>query len=312
MLKDFFRKYGISDDEFLVVACSWWSDSMFLLSETIKSHPKDKIVIAHFNHNLRWEESDMDELFVKKEANRLWTIFVSWNWDINTHSRENKLWIEESARLKRYEFLREIKHNYNARYILTAHHLDDSIETFIFNLLRWTKLNWLSWISEENSDILRPLLDLTKDEILEKTQKENICYVEDSSNKDDKYLRNHIRLNLVPQFQKINPNFKRNISDLMEYFSSLSGFIEAEISNHIEESYFEIDKFKALDPFLQKEIIAHIFKKTNDWTIWLNKWNIDEVLRFIDDKWNNTIKEIKNMRLNKKSGKILFSRIKAK
>lgn len=307
MIVKFFEKYNISKQDKIIIACSGWVDSMFLLSETLKKHPKTSIIVAHFNHNLRWEESDSDADFIKGFCEENWLAFELWNEDIRGFASQEKLWIEEAARIKRYEFLEMIRTKYGAKHIMTAHHLDDSIETFVFNLIRWTKLGWLTWIDELNSNVIRPLLHMPKSEIRELSGKENIPYRDDSTNLDDAYLRNHIRLNIIPEFSKINPNYKNNLDDLMQYFKELQGYIENDVKMLINiDNSFDIDGFKDKSQFLQKEIIANIFKITNSWTIGLTKWNIDEVIRFINDKWNYTKKEIKKMHLFKKNWKVYF------
>lgn len=312
---EFFKKYWINKDDKIIIACSWWSDSIFLVEKIIKIHPKENIIIAHYNHKLRWKESDNDELFVINYCKKNWLKIEVGTWDIQEFSTENKIWIEEWARIKRYEFLEEIRENYKAKYIFTAHHLWDSIETFIFNLIRWTKLNWLTWIEENNWKILRPLLNISKTEILDYCRENNISFVEDSSNKEDIFLRNHIRLNIVSQFSKINPSYEKSFSNIFEYFSEIKKLFDREIEQILKSNSeiswynwsFEIEKFKSLSPLLQNELIAQIYKKTNNWTIWLSEWNIKEVAKFIFDRWNLTKKEIKKMKLFKKWKNIYFN-----
>jgi len=311
---DLFNKYNIKSKDKLVIACSWWSDSMFLVEEIMNHNPKENIIIAHFNHQLRWKEGIRDEEFVKNYCEKNSIIYEIWTANIWEISKENKIWIEECARIKRYEFLEIIRVKYCAKYILTAHHLWDSIETFMFNLIRWTRLNWLTGIEELNGDILRPLLNISKVEILEKCRENKIEFVEDSTNKQDEYLRNHIRLNILPEFSKINSNYEKSFSSIFEYFKELKNFVEENINSLIIESseinwynsYFEIVTFQNLNPLLQKELISKIYKISNNGTIWLSQWNINEIIKFINDKWNNTRKEIKNMKLYKRNNKIYF------
>ena len=162
-------------------------------------------------------------------------------------------------------------------------------------------------IEEQNDDLLRPLLHLTKSEILDSLKKDNVVFITDSSNLDDNYQRNHIRLSILPLFEKINPNYQRSIDTLTEYFSELKTSFDGEIRMIIDwNNYFEIQVFNNLSDFMKKELIRYIFEKTNNWTIWLTKSNIDEVIRFIWDKWNHTKKDIKEMRLFKKNWKVYF------
>lgn len=303
-MKDFFDKYNIKKNDKIIIACSWWSDSMFLLEEILSYHPQKNIIVCHFNHNLRDKESIRDENFVKNFCEKKWIIAEFWNAKIKEISQKNKTSIEETARKLRYKFLEKIAKKYKSEIIMTAHHLDDSIETFLFNLIRWSKLNWLTWIDEKNGNIYRPLNKLTKAEILEKCSKRNIEYIEDSSNKDDKFLRNHIRLNIIPQFSGINPNYQKAFLNTMEYFKQLNNNNVKKYSKLINENILNIEDFEGLSMFEQKELIAYIYKITNNWTIGLSKWNIDEVIKYIRSKWNYTKKQIKNMNLLKKNWKI--------
>lgn len=304
-MKKFLEKYGILEDEKVIIACSGWVDSMFLLEEVLKVKNKKEIIIVHFNHKLRWIESDLDEKFVKEFSQKNKLIFEVKDEDITRIALAKKIGIEEAARIERYKFLRKIKEKYKAKYILVAHHLDDKIETFLLNLIRWTKLKWLISIEEKNDDILRPLLTITKQEIKERALKNWIIWREDKSNVEDKYLRNNIRLNILPLFEQINPNYKRSFENIMAYIWDIKVYFDKQISKIvINNEYFEIETFNALPDFLQKEVIRYVFEMANSGTIGLSEGNIKEVIKFISDKWNYTKKEIKKMKLFKKNWKI--------
>jgi tRNA(Ile)-lysidine synthase len=133
------------------------------------------------------------------------------------------------AREMRYAFLDDVRVKNNAKYTLTAHHLDDSIETFIFNMLRGTKLTGLSGISEKNNRILRPLLHLQKKDILTHCETEKIRYITDSTNTEETLQRNYIRHSVVPLFENINPSYPRSIDRLMRYFAEIQTHLNAEI-----------------------------------------------------------------------------------
>lgn len=307
MLKNFIKKYNLENKK-LIIACSGWPDSIFLVHIFAEILPKKNLIIAHFNHHLRWNESQRDEEFVKNFCLRNNLIFEFWQAQISQIAEENKIWIEEAARIARYEFLREIKDKYNAEYILTAHHLDDKIETFMLNLIRWTKLKWLISIEEKNWDLLRPLLHLSKEEILKELNKINQDYVIDSTNKDDIYYRNKIRLNIVPEFEKINKSYRKNFSDLMNYFEWIKSYFDKIIISLIKienwKKYFEVEEFNNLDELLKNEFIRYIYETENSWTIWLSKWNIAEIIKFINSKWNYTEKNIQKLNLEKINGKV--------
>lgn len=304
-MKKFLEKYNILKNEKVIIACSGWVDSMFLLSEIIKSKNKKDIIVAHFNHKLRLEESDLDEEFVKEFCEKNNLVFEVKDEDISQIALAKKIWIEEAARIERYKFLRNIKEKYWAKYILVAHHLDDKIETFLLNLIRWTKLKWLISIEEKNEDILRPLLPFSKSEIIEKAKKLWLKWREDKSNLDEKYLRNNIRLNILPLFDQINSSYKKSFENIMSYMWEIKTYFDEQIKKIIiNNEYFEIETFNNFPEFLQREVIRYVFEITNFWTIGLSEGNIKEVIKFINDKWNYTKKEIKKMSLFKKNWKI--------
>lgn len=307
MPKNFFQKYHITDDDTIIIACSWGPDSMFLVSEILKIHPKNRSIVAHFNHCLRWRESDKDEDFVKKfcEDNHIVVQFGSEN--ISQIATEMKKWIEETARIERYAFLESVRLQYKAKYIITAHHLDDTIETLLFNFIRGTKINGLTGIPEQNGNILRPLLNTEKSQVLKKLSEQSIPYRVDSSNADDIYLRNHLRLNILSEFERINPEYRKNLRSFMDYMTELRIYLDSEVKNFLwDNSSFSAKDFQWLSLFLQREIIRYLYEQANQGTIGLSEWNIAEIIRFIGNKGNYTEKQLHRLRLQKKNFRVYF------
>ncbi|MDA9129339.1 tRNA lysidine(34) synthetase TilS, partial [Candidatus Gracilibacteria bacterium] len=193
---------------------------------------------------------------------------------------------------------------YQAKFILTAHHLDDKIETFFFHLLRGTKLTGLINMTEQSGSILRPLLKIEKSKILEYLHQNNLIYFEDSSNLHDTHTRNKLRLHILPKLETIHPNHKGNISQLLTYFEEIKSHIDFEVEkflgNQKQENYFNIQDFQSLSPLLQKEVIRYIYYNShNNSTIGLSEGNIAEVIRFIGGKNNKTVKQIGEMKMEK-------------
>lgn len=307
MLTRFFQKYNISRDSAVIIACSGGPDSMYLLSEVMKIHLKEHLVVAHFNHTLRAEESDGDEEFLRDFCEKHSLIFENARGNIAEIAQANKKGIEETARIERYMFLEEVREKYNAKYIFTAHHQDDTIETLIFNLIRGSKIHGLTGIPEQNGNILRPLLATPKTEILQKLEKEGIAYRLDSTNTDDTYLRNHLRLNVIGEFERINPEYRKNLSSLMSYMRELEVFINTQVEVFLRgESSLGVEDFQILSPFLQREIIRYLYERANSGTIGLSEGGIAEIIRFIGDKGNYTRKELGKLSLEKKNGKVYF------
>ena len=325
-INKFLEKY-YNENEPIILACSTWPDSMFLLYEILKTKYAKNLVACYFNHKLR-KDADDEEVFLEKLWEKMWFKVEIWNAKIK-EIRDNfypSLWLEEVAREKRYAFLNAILNIYNNDKIITWHHLDDKIETFFFNLVRWTKLTGLINMTEKSSGILRPLINIEKKEILNYLNENKLEYKIDESNFDTDISRNKLRHDIIPQFEKINSNYKSNISNLISYFEEIKEFLDKQVADFLYEQwilifnswkykintleingYFYINDFIKLSSLLQKEIIKHIFYVSNNKsTIWLSEANIAEVIRFINGKNNKTVKEIKEMKLKKENTIIIF------
>ncbi len=135
---------------------------MTLLSLILSVHPREKIIVAHFDHSLRSTESDADRELVAEICKKENIICEFTKMDIGRLAEQEKMSIESIARRERYRFLESVRQKYDARYIITAHHRDDQIETAIFNLLRGSKLGGIHALSLSNGYILRPLIFLSK------------------------------------------------------------------------------------------------------------------------------------------------------
>lgn len=306
-LEEFLNKYFKKDDN-IILACSTWPDSMYLLHKILETSYKDNLVVCYFNHKLR-KEADKEEEFIEKLWKKLWFHVEIWTADIKAiHKIIPSKSIEEIAREKRYAFFNAILNIHNSKYILTAHHLDDKIETFFFNLLRWSKITGLINMKEKSWAILRPLLNITKNDILKYLEVNKLKYNIDITNLDKEITRNYLRLDIIPKLWKINSNFKENIWNFMSYLENVKDFIDIEVEKFlIKDWIFSVKEFKNLDLFLQKEVLRYIFfLRNNNSTIWLSESNINEILRFINWKNNKTIKELKMLKMKKDGDKIYY------
>ena len=309
-MEKFLEKY-FKKDEKVIVWCSAWPDSMFLVYKILETKFAKNLVICYFNHNLR-EEALEEERFLEDLAKEKW--FQIEIWDAKIKELKEKFYksisLEELARQKRYEFFNAILNIYNSDKILLAHHLDDKIETFFFNLVRGSKISWLVNMKEKSWVILRPLLNISKKEILEFLEKNNLSYKIDKTNFENDFARNKLRNLIIPKFSEINEKYKQNISNFMDYLDEIKDLLDLEVKNFLEKfdwKYFLIEYFNSLPNLIQKEVIRYIFFISN-WnsTIWLTSKNIDEVIKFINWKNNKTKKEIKQMKLSKDNKKILY------
>ncbi len=189
----------------LLLAISGGVDSMVLYDLLFKFEYNPSL--AHCNFNLRGIDSNKDEVFIKSEAEKNNTLLHLINFDTEAHAQREKISIQMAARELRYNWFDALLNEDGYDYLLTAHHADDNVETFIINLSRGTGLDGLTGIPGKTENIRRPLLPFSKDEILAYARDNQINWREDLSNQDNKYLRNKIRHELVPILKEINPSF---------------------------------------------------------------------------------------------------------
>ena len=188
-----------------------------------------KFGVAHCNFQLRGKESDEDEVLVEREAKRLGVEFYNKRFDTTGEMERTGESMEMAARRLRYQWFRELcdEHGYTA--IAIAHHSNDSIETFFINMLRGTGLRGLTGITTQVGRLVRPMMFATRKDIHDYAVAHRIPFREDSSNRSTKYLRNKVRIGLVPMLKEINPQFttimRRNIARL----SQAQDFINAAI-----------------------------------------------------------------------------------
>lgn len=208
----------------LLIACSGGLDSVVLthLTAGLEAH----VALAHCNFSLRGKESDTDEIFVIGLAKQLEVpVFVE-TFDTVKYARQNKLSIQLAARELRYTWFDRILIDFKYDYLLTAHHLDDDFETFLINLSRGTGIRGLTGIPVKNNKIIRPLLDFSRGEIHQWALSRNIQWREDSSNRDPDYLRNKIRLNVLPSFKETNPAIYKNFKTTRRNLKSVENLLD--------------------------------------------------------------------------------------
>lgn len=204
----------------IIVALSGGADSVALL-RILHTLGYD-CEAAHCNFHLRGTESDRDEMFVRKLCKTMRTPLHTIDFATEQYAIEKKISIEMAARELRYQWFAEIKEKTKANVIAVAHHQDDSVETVLLNLIRGTGINGLLGIRPKNGDIVRPLLCISRKEITDYLQNAGQEYMTDSTNLQDEYTRNKIRLNLLPLMQEINPLVKEHIIDTSNYLNDVN------------------------------------------------------------------------------------------
>jgi len=190
----------------ILVTLSGGADSVALLRILISLGYTCKA--AHCNFHLRGNESDRDEAFVRELCKAYKIPLHVMDFDTHTYAHKQKISIEMAARELRYKWFDELMQTYQYTVIAVAHHQDDSIETMLLNLIRGTGIQGLLGIRPKNQNIVRPLLCVNREEIINYLHHIGQNYVTDSTNLQDEYLRNKIRLKLLPLMQEINPSVK--------------------------------------------------------------------------------------------------------
>jgi len=211
----------------LLLAVSGGIDSMILV-DTFYKLGLD-IGIAHCNFKLRNKSSDKDEQFVLENAEKLNIPVFNISFDTKSYASKHQLSIQMAARELRYEWFRKISSENHYDYLLTAHHKDDVIETFLINFSRGTGLDGLTGIPEKNNEIIRPLLPFSRSDINVYAAKNKLKWREDKSNTDTKYLRNKIRHQVIPVFKELNPSFSNSFSQTICNLNESKAFISQQI-----------------------------------------------------------------------------------
>ena len=205
-------------DDRILLTVSGGVDSMVMLS--LFTRCGYRVGVAHCNFQLRGTESDEDEVLVEEEAKKYGVEFYNKRFETKAEMERTGESMEMAARRLRYAWFDALSHEHGYTAVAIAHHADDSIETFFINLLRGTGLRGLTGISTQVGKIIRPLLFASRREILEYAVQNRISFREDSSNRSTKYLRNKIRLGLIPRIREINPKFtslmSRNLARLTD------------------------------------------------------------------------------------------------
>lgn len=217
----------------IIVGLSGGADSVALLH--ILTRLNYACIAAHCNFHLRGEESDGDETFAKQEAENLHVPFYKKEFETEAYAGQYKLSIEMAARELRYRWFEELRKELGAQVIAIAHHQDDSVETFLLNLIRGTGIRGLAGIRPCNGNIVRPLLAVNRTEILQWLAKQNIGFRTDRTNLSDEYTRNFIRLRVLPLLKELNPSVDDAILRTSEHLSDVEKLYLAWIEDEREK-----------------------------------------------------------------------------
>ena len=238
-------------DSKLLVACSGGLDSVVLLQ--LCQADNLEVAVAHCNFQLRGLESLQDQQFVEALANDLHLPFHTTFFDTKAYAKATKCSTQMAARDLRYDWFAELAQEFQYDYILTAHHADDALETFLINLSRGTGLDGLVGIPSVNENIVRPLLKFSREQLHAFALEQGYTWREDSSNASDHYLRNALRHHIVPQLKTIQPIFLQAFlhtqSHLQDSQSLVQDALDAAYAHVVTESQdrIQIDIEKLLE-----------------------------------------------------------------
>ncbi len=267
------EKNLIKSGENIVIGFSGGPDSVMLLYalNELKKEFGYNLITVHINHQLRAEDAVKDEGFSKDFSNSLGVKCISFHMDVNGYAKEHKISVEDAGRRIRYEKFNEVlKSEFQSGVIAVGHHKNDDAETILLNLIRGAGGAGLSGISDKNNNIVRPLINITKTEIINFLNENNIPFVEDKTNFENDYIRNKIRNVLIPYVEsEINENFIDSLVRSSKILESNEEFLEdyADGLNLIgpERDYYKLNckDFKKHHVAIQRKLILKAYEAIN-------------------------------------------------
>lgn len=215
----YIEKYQLLDnDRPVLVGLSGGTDSVALLGVLVRLGYT--CIALHCNFHLRGEEANRDEAFARQFAASLSVPFHKIDFDTQNYAEQHHVSIEMAARELRYEWFEKMRKEMRAQAIAVAHHRDDSVETVLMNLVRGTGIRGMSGIRPKNGFVVRPLLCVSRDDILRWLNEQGYEYMTDSTNLSDAYTRNFIRLNVLPMLEQVNPAARNTIARSAEHLAA--------------------------------------------------------------------------------------------
>jgi len=282
----------------VLAAVSGGPDSMALL-HLLRQMAEEKplrIVAAHVNHRFREEESAREAELVARAAQSWGIPLETAVIDLPSYIKETGRNAQEAAREKRYAFFREAAGRHGADTLMLAHHADDQAETVLMRIIRGTGVSGLAGIpqrrKEGNLELVRPLLRITKKELLAYCQRNGVPYATDSSNFSRKYVRNTVRLDVLPALRKMNPKVDEALVRLADLAAADDDYLEKEAARHLEGTAafsgggwrVDLKRFGALHIALQRRIVQLILKYSSESWYSLAYRKVDDLLEAMTDR----------------------------
>lgn len=286
----------------VVVACSGGVDSMVMLDMVRSLWKAHAIVVSHVHHGLR-KSATRDQNIVEEYCKKYQIPLEVMKIQAKTEAKKAKMTIEEYARKVRQDLFESVRKRYDAGSILTAHHADDQAETLLYRITKWTGITGLVGIEETTRAYVRPLISVSKKEILQYAKIHGITFGHDETNDDTDIPRNRLRHNVVPELQKINPEMSSAVARLGQNAQELKMSFDSFFTEVIEEKSFSLDWYHSLPLGFQHELLRFLYEQSNGSTHGLSTNLLEELDRFLSTR-NGGKKEIKKLQLQKKQGTV--------
>ena len=245
----------------LLVAVSGGIDSMTMLHLLHKTG--FNCHVAHCNFQLRQQESDADESFVQERAKTYNFPFHTVRFDTETYALQEGISIQMAARKLRYDWFEELRQNLACSKIVIGHNADDTVETFLINLLRGTGLKGLLGIPVHRETIVRPLLYATRQHIVSYVTQEKLTWREDRSNESDDYLRNKIRHQLIPIIGELTPNNTEGIRQTIHYLTQVNELLKFSLHQLENAFLLPIDKERTDGAIIEIDVFKLLHHSMN-------------------------------------------------
>ncbi len=296
------------DHKRVIVSCSGGPDSMGLL-EMVRNFygnaASESIIVAHIHHWLR-QSAERDQKIVQEYCKKYSLPYECLRVDVKKEAKKTKTTLEECGRNIRKKWLEEVRKKYGADCILTAHHADDQAETILYRITKWTSITGLSGIAQFAGYYFRPLLTLTKKDILDYNKKHAIPSGYDETNDDTSIPRNLLRNTVLPQLQTINPEVAKALSRLGQSAEEIKVGFDIFFESILKNDAFWYDWYHTLPVGFQHELLRFLYEKTNGSTHGFSLAMIHELDRFLSTR-NGGKKELGKKWLVKKQGQIYLT-----
>ncbi|HJD86393.1 MAG TPA: tRNA lysidine(34) synthetase TilS [Empedobacter falsenii] len=269
-----------------LLAVSGGVDSMILLD--LFRQTSANFQVAHCNFQLRGVDADKDEALVREYCGKLNIPFHSVRFDVAAYQKTGNYSVEMACRNLRYDWFEQVQQQNHLDILVTAHHLDDNIETFLINLSRGTGLKGLIGMQTDNGKIFRPLLNFTKNELLVYAEANEISWREDYTNATDEYTRNKIRHHITPVLKELHPQFDENFLASLSHINDNYQIIQNKVEEVRTDLFsgdnpikIEINPLKSLQPL--ETFLYYLFEK-------YGFYSSKELLKFLDAETGSEIK----------------------